>query len=140
MRSGSITAPAKSLEEFYTAPKDLNGVSWNAVLHFGECSHEGEERDHRLGFYLIPLKRIEHKPNVILAGDENIIVEAPNPELWTVEKDDRDDVLELTDTWSYKFIYDGKVIHRVYSCFELDDDILGKFRQDIINAYLPVAE
>ena len=138
VRGGSITASAKSLEEFYTAPKDLDGVSWNAVRYFGECSHEGEDMDHRrYGEMLITLNRMEHRAGVVLAKSAYIINEAPNPELWTVEKDSR---MELFDTFTYNFLYDGKVIHYVYSCFELDDDMLAKFRQDIINAYLPVAE
>ena len=137
-RYGSIT-PSQSLEEFYTAPEYLLSASWVAVLFLGECSHEGEDRDHRVVYYLMPQGyEKDHRSSVILCGNDEIS-EAPNPELWTVEKDDRKS-LELTDTWSYKFIYDGKVIHRVYSCFELDEEILGKFRQDIINAYLPTAE
>ncbi len=138
VRGGSITASAKSLEEFYTAPKNLDGVSWNAVLYFGECSHEGEDIDHRrYGEMLITLNRMEHRAGVVLAKSEYIINEAPNPELWTVEKDSR---MEQFDTFTYNFLYDGKVIHYVYSCFELDEEILGKFREDIINAYLPAAE
>ena len=138
VRFGSITAPPKSLEEFYTAPKFLDGVSWNAVLYFGECSHEGEDMDHRrYGEMLITLNRMEHRAGVVLAKSRYIINEAPNPELWTVEKDSS---MELFDTFTYNFLYDGKVIHYVYSCFELDEEILGKFREDIINAYLPAAE
>ena len=137
IRFGSLTDPAQSLEEFYTAPKLLDSVSWNAVLYFGECSHEGESHDHRLGDYLIPLKYEKHKSSVILSWGGYTISEANDPSLWTVEKDSR---AEIFDTFTYKFLYDGKVIHCVYSCFELDEEILGKFRQDIINAYLPVAE
>ena len=138
VRWGSMTASAKSLEEFYTAPKNLDGVSWNAVLYFGECSHEGEDIDHRrYGEMLITLNRMEHRAGVVLAKSAYIINEAPNPELWTVEKDSR---MEQFDTFTYNFLYNGKVIHYVYSCFELDDGMLAKFRQDIINAYLPAAE
>ena len=137
IRFGSLTDPAQSLEEFYTAPKFLDNVSWNAVLYFGECSHEGESHDHRYGDYLIPLKYEKHESSVILSWGGYTISEANDPSLWTVEKDSR---AERFDTFTYKFLYDGKCIYRVYSCFELDEEILGKFREDIINAYLPAAE
>ena len=137
IRFGSLTDPAQSLEEFYTAPKFLDNVSWNAVIFFGECSHEGESHDHRHGDYLIPLKYEKHKSSVILSWGGYTISEANDPSLWTVEKDSR---AEIFDTFTYKFLYDGKCIYRVYSCFELDDGMLEKFREDIINAYLPVAE
>lgn len=138
IRFGSLTDPAQSLEEFYTAPKFLDNVSWNAVLYFGECSHEGESHDHRYGDYLIPLKYEKHKSSVILSWGGYTISEANDPSLWTVEKDSRAE--KTFDTFTYKFLYDGKCIYRVYSCFELDDGMLEKFREDIINAYLPVAE
>ena len=138
IRFGSLTDPPQSLEEFYTAPKFLDNVSWNAVLYFGECSHEGESHDHRLGDYLIPLKYEKHKSSVILSWGEDTISEANDPSLWTVEKDLSD--AESRSTWCYEFLYDGKCIYYVYSCFEIDDGMLEKFRQDIINAYLPVAE
>ena len=137
IRFGSLTDPPQSLEKFYTAPKFLDDVSWNAVLYFGECSHEGESHDHRHGDYLIPLKYEKHKSSVILSWGGYTISEANDPSLWTVEKDSR---AETFDTFTYKFLYDGKVIHRVFSCFELDDGMLEKFREDIINAYLPAAE
>ena len=137
IRFGSLTDPPQSLEEFYTAPKFLDNVSWNAVLYFGECSHEGESHDHRYGDYLIPLKYEKHESSVILSWGGYTISEANDPSLWTVEKDSR---AERFDTFTYKFLYDGKCIYRVYSCFELDEEILGKFREDIINAYLPAAE
>ena len=138
IRFGSLTDPPQSLEEFYTAPKFLDDVSWNAVLYFGECSHEGESHDHRYGNYLIPLKYEKHKSGVILSWGGYTISEANDPSLWTVEKDSR--VEKTFDTFTYKFLYDGKCIYRVYSCFELDDGMLEKFREDIINAYLPIAE
>ena len=138
IRFGSLTDPAQSLEEFYTAPKFLDNVSWNAVIFFGECSHEGESHEHRLGDYLIPSKYEKHKSSVILSWGEGTISEANDPSLWIVEKDLSD--AESRSTWCYKFLYDGKCIYRVYSCFELDDGMLEKFREDIINAYLPVAE
>ena len=137
IRFGSLTDPPQSLEEFYTAPKFLDNVSWNAVIFFGECSHEGESHEHRLGDYLIPSKYEKHKSSVILSWGGYTISEANDPSLWTVEKDSR---AERFDTFTYKFLYDGKCIYRVYSCFELDEEILGKFREDIINAYLPAAE
>ena len=137
IRFGSLTDPAQSLEEFYTAPKLLDSVSWNAVLYFGECSHEGESHDHRLGDYLIPLKYEKHKSSVILSWGGYTISEANDPSLWTVEKDSR---AERFDTFTYKFLYDGKCIYRVYSCFELDEEILGKFCEAIIDAYIPTAE
>ena len=137
IRFGSLTDPPQSLEEFYTAPKFLDNVSWNAVLYFGECSHEGESHDHRYGDYLIPLKYEKHESSVILSWGGYTISEANDPSLWTVEKDSR---AERFDTFTYKFLYDGKCIYRVYSCFELDEEILGKFREAIIDAYIPTAE
>ena len=138
VRSGD-RASGDGLEEFVTAPEYLDSLSYVAIVFLGECSHEGEDQDHRVVYYLMPPEYAkDHRSSVIFWSSDKII-EAPNPELWTVEKDDRNS-LELTDTWSYKFIYDGKVIHRVFSCFELDDGMLEKFRQDIINAYLPAAE
>ena len=138
IRFGSLTDPAQSLEEFYTAPKFLDNVSWNAVIFFGECSHEGESHEHRLGDYLIPLKYEKHKSSVILSWGEYTISEANDPSLWTVEKDLSD--AEFRSTWCYEFLYDGKCIYRIYSCFELDEEILGKFRDAIIDAYIPTAE
>ena len=136
-RFGSITS-WQGLEEFYTAPQYLISASWSAVVFLGECPHEGEDQDHRVVYYLMPQGyEKDHRSSVIFRSSDKII-EAPNPELWTVEKDSRAE--KTFDTFAYKFLYDGKVIHGVYSCFELDEEILGKFREDIINAYLPAAE
>ena len=137
VRSGD-RASGDGLEEFVTAPEYLNSLSYVAIVFLGECSHEGEDQDHRVVYYLMPPEYAkDHRSSVIFWSSDKII-EAPNPELWTVEKDSRAE--KTFDTFAYKFLYDGKVIHGVYSCFELDEEILGKFREDIINAYLPVAE
>ena len=137
VRSGD-RASGDGLEEFVTAPEYLDSLSYVAIVFLGECSHEGEDQDHRVVYYLMPPEYAkDHRSSVIFWSSDKII-EAPNPELWTVEKDSRAE--KTFDTFAYKFLYDGKVIHGVYSCFELDDGMLEKFREDIINAYLPVAE
>ena len=137
VRSGD-RASGDGLEEFVTAPEYLDSLSYVAIVFLGECSHEGEDQDHRVVYYLMPPEYAkDHRSSVIFWSSDKII-EAPNPELWTVEKDSRAE--KQFDTFTYKFLYDGKVIHCVYSCFELDDGMLEKFREDIINAYLPVAE
>ena len=137
-RFGSITNRAQSLEEFYTAPKTMISISWHAELFLGECPHAGEATDHRYMLYVSAYESEEHRSSVILSWGEDTISEATDPSLWTVDKDYSE--AESDNTWCYKFLYDGKCIYRVYSCFELDEEILGKFREAIINAYLPAAE
>ena len=137
-RFGSTTNRAQSLEEFYTAPKTMISISWHAELFLGECPHAGEATDHRYMLHVSASESEEHRSSVILSWGEDTISEANDPSLWIVEKDLSH--AESRSTWCYKFLYDGKCIYRVYSCFELDEEILGKFREDIINAYLPAAE
>ena len=137
-RFGSITDTAQSLEEFYTAPKLIEIVSWNAELFLGECPHAGEATDHRYMLHVSASESEEHRSSVIFSWGEDSISEANDPSLWTVEKDLSH--AESRSTWCYKFLYDGKCIYRGYSCFELDDGMLEKFREAIINAYLPAAE
>ena len=137
-RFGSITNRAQSLEEFYTVPNTMVSISWNAELFLGECPHAGEATDHRYMLHVSASESKEHRSSVILSWGEDTISKATDPSLWTVDKDYSE--AESDNTWCYKFLYDGKCIYRAYSCFELDEEILGKFREDIINAYLPAAE
>ena len=137
-RFGSITNRAQSLEEFYTAPKTMISISWHAELFLGECPHAGEATDHRYMLHFFAFESKEHRSSVVLSWGEDTISEATDPSLWTVDKDYSE--AESDNTWCYKFLYDGKCIYRAYSCFELDDGMLEKFREAIIDAYLPAAE
>jgi hypothetical protein len=122
---------SKSLEEFFDGSKWIM-LNWSMhLVAEEECSLE--YHFHHLG----EIGELQKKIATFHSCGVNFKI--TDLELLTIKDVTRYEDWSL-DEWGYDFLYDGEPVYNVRSCFELDDGMLEKFREAIIDAYIPTAE
>ena len=127
LKIGEPCDEAQSIEEFFYGSY-WHQLSWYMYIVL--------EEDCPLIHHMIHIGQFGESPKkAVMFTSCSVSFEITDPELLTIKNE-----YATEYEWRYDFLYDGEAVYNVRSCFELDDGMLEKFREAIIDAYLPAAE
>ena len=127
IKIGEPCDEAQSIEEFFYGSY-WHQLSWYMYIVL--------EEDCPLIHHMIHIGQFGESPKkAVMFTSCSVSFEITDPELLTIKNE-----YATEYEWRYDFLYDGEAVYNVRSCFELDDGMLEKFREAIIDAYIPTAE
>ena len=127
LKIGEPCDMAQNIEEFFYGSY-WHQLSWYMYIVL--------EEDCPLIHHMIHIGQFGESPKkAVMFTSCSVSFEITDPELLTIKNE-----YATEYEWRYDFLYDGEAVYNVRSCFELDDGMLEKFREAIIDAYLPATE